>query len=134
MAAVTLKLKVHDPPGVGNTAPVRRTPALPPVALSVPGVTPSQDCNVPPQGEPGVKPGGFAVTSPAGNKSEKVTPVRPTAPLLVNVNVSVVVPFCAMPADANDLVTVGLSVKVMVAVAVPPVPALAVVTLPVVLV
>src|SRR5216683_1562989 len=92
---------------------------VPPVRPTV--VAPAAAEGVPPQVL--LKPFGFATTSPAGNESEKATPLSATvlAAGLVIVNVRLVVPFTAIVEAPNALLIAGgaTTVSVCVAEAVP---------------
>jgi hypothetical protein len=81
------------------------TAAVPPVRLTV--LPPAAAEGVPPQVL--VKPFGVATSRPAGNVSEKATPVCDTvlAAGLVMVNVRLVVPFTGIDAPPNALLMLG---------------------------
>ena len=114
--------------------PVSCMPGLPPEPDNAAAEVPFHALNVPPQGNAGLNAGGFAVTSPTGNKSSNVKAVSATPLLLVMTKLIVAVPLMGMVGAENDLVMVGLMVNVIVAAAVVPVPPLVEDTVPVVLV
>lgn len=117
---VTFTVSVHEEPGA----------MVPPPKFNV--VSPGVAFQVPLQVEP--IPAGLATCNPAGKLSEKSTPVRVMPAFgLVKVSVNCDTPPTGIVVGLNALLTVGGAATDKVALAVLPVPALAEVTLPVVL-
>src|SRR5260370_14199384 len=112
------------------TVQVLLAATVPPVSEILP--EPATAVATPPQVL--VSPLGVATTSPAGKVSVKATPVSATAlaPGLVMVKVSEVVPLSGRLAAPNALAIDGGATPLILAEAVPPVPALVHVTFPVV--
>jgi len=129
-----LVVLVFEPPDVActDTLITQLLPAAIVPPLNVRLVSPAWGANVPPHVSDGF--GGLATISPAGNVSVKPTPVRATVEFgLVRVNVRVAGWPTVTNEAPNDLVIVGGATTVIVAIASPPVPPLADVTLPLVL-